>query len=97
MVTKTIRNLFGLSVVSYRFTELPERESRLLQLRECQKATVRWQEYLGSVHRISMNWNGKNLLMDVPSSAMGDRILYTGDEVCFHINEKNAVKIGDER
>ena len=35
--------------------------------------------------------------MDVPSSAMGERILYTGDEVCFHINEKNAVKIDDER
>ena len=44
-----------------------------------------------------MNWNGKNLLMDVPSSAMGDRILNTGDEVSFHINEKNAVKIDDER
>ena len=39
----------------------------------------------------------KNLLMDVPSSAMGDRIFNTGDEVCFHINEKNAVKIADER
>ena len=39
----------------------------------------------------------KNLLMDVPSSAMGDRIFNTGDEVSFHINEKNAVKIGDER
>ena len=39
----------------------------------------------------------KNPLMDVPSSAMGDRIFNTGDEVSFHINEKNAVKIGDER
>ena len=53
--------------------------------------------FLGSVHRISLNWNGKNLLMDVPSSAMGDRILNTGDEVSFHINEKNAVKIGNKR
>ena len=44
-----------------------------------------------------LNWNGKNLLMDVPSSAIGDRIFNTGDEVSFHINEKNAVKIGDER
>ena len=39
----------------------------------------------------------KNPLMDVPSSAMGERILNTGDEVSFHINEKNAVKIADER
>ena len=61
------------------------------------KASVRWQEYLGNVHRIGMNWNGKNLLMDVPSSTMGDRIFNTGDEVSFHINEKNAVKIADER
>ena len=35
--------------------------------------------------------------MDVSSSAMGERILNTGDEVSFHINEKNAVKIADER
>jgi hypothetical protein len=43
-------------------------------------------------------WIGlENPLMDVPSSAMGDRIFNTGDEVSFHINEKNAVKIADER
>ncbi len=59
------------------------------------KASVQWQEYLGRIQRISLNWNGKNLLMDVPAGAMGERILYTGDEVTFHINEKKAVKIGD--
>jgi hypothetical protein len=35
--------------------------------------------------------------MDVPSSAMGEGTLNTGDEVSFHINEKNAVKIADVR
>ena len=29
--------------------------------------------------------------------AMGERILYTGDEVAFYINEKEAVKIGDTK
>ena len=42
------------------------------------------------------NWTGKNLLMDVPAGAMGERILYTGDEVTFYINEKKAVKIGNK-
>jgi hypothetical protein len=35
--------------------------------------------------------------MDVPAGAMGERILYTGDEVTFNINEKEAVKIGDTK
>jgi hypothetical protein len=61
------------------------------------RASVRWQEYLGRKHRISLNWNGKNLLTDVPAGAMGERILYTGDEVTFYINEKEAVKIGDTK
>ena len=61
------------------------------------KGSVRWQEFLGSVHRISLNWNGKNLLMDVPAGVMGERVLYSGDEVRFHINEKNALIIADER
>lgn len=57
------------------------------------QATVQWQEYLGGTHRISLSWNGKNLLIDIPSGAMGERTLHTGDHVTFNINEKKVVTI----
>lgn len=60
-------------------------------------ATVQWQEYLGKTHRISLDWNGKSLLMDIPAGTTGDKTVYTGDEVTFHINEKMAVEIGRDK
>ena len=59
------------------------------------KASVQWQEYLGRIHRISLDWNGQSLIMDVPAGGLGDRILYTGAEIAFDINEKKAVEIAD--
>lgn len=61
------------------------------------KGTVRWVEYLGKNYRIGLDWEGKNLLMDVPAYAYaaGEETPALGDEICFEINEKAAVKIKD--
>ena len=51
------------------------------------KGTVRWVEYLGKNYRIGLDWEGKNLLMDVPAYAYaaGEETPAPGDEICFEI------------
>ncbi len=52
---------------------------------------VQWVEYLGSMTRISIEWKGKNLVMDVPSATLGETIPKTGNELRFEIKMEDAV------
>lgn len=59
------------------------------------EGAIDWVEYLGSLTRVSLTWQDKNLIMDAPSDAFSKQALKKGQALTFDVNMYKAVELNE--